>query len=172
MNVGLTLPTIVDQILTNFQSHLYYVDINNTLQELYSTDDFTTWQTGSLGDYNVTASTSSKALTAIYGDHWLGQSEDSAGVRLYYGALDNQVHELALFPHAGSQYFAQFVFKGSDGNAGIAAVWQDGPGLGNLYTFDQHGELQIWGNNFNTTHISNNNNNNASLGEWVNSRSP
>ncbi|CAD6582626.1 MAG: hypothetical protein ASARMPREDX12_000992 [Alectoria sarmentosa] len=118
-------------------SHLYYIDIDDTLQELYSTDNLLTWQLGSLGDCNITASVSSTALTAFFSDHWLGQDGNSTGIRLYYGAPDNQIRELALFPNVGSRYFSQFIFSGTNGNAGFSSAWWDGPGLGNLYLFDE-----------------------------------
>lgn len=131
---------------------------------MYSTDSLTTWQLGSLGDHNFTASGSSTALTAFYSDHWLGQDGDSPGIRLYYGAPDNQVHELALFPNVSSQYISQSIFRSTNGNAGIASGWWDGAGLGNLYMFDKNSQLQIWSNNFNFTHGATHN---SSYGEWV-----
>lgn len=156
----LTYPTSSGDL----NSHLYYIDINDTLQELYSTDNLTTWILGSLGDNNFTASNSSTSLTAFYSDHWLGQDGNSTGIRLYYGAPDNQIHELALFPNVGSQYFSQFIFPGTDGNAGFSSAWWDGPGLGNIYMFDENNKFQVWSNNFNTTHDATQN---APYGNWV-----
>ena len=118
---------------------------------MYSTDNFTTWILGSLGESNFTASASSTALTAFYSDRWLGQDRNSSGVRLYYGGPDNNVHELALFPNISSRYISQFVFPGTNGNAGITSGWWDGPGFGSLYSFDKNGNFQIWSNSFNST---------------------
>ena len=135
---------------------------------MYSSDNCTTWHLGSLGDSNFTTSVSSTALTALYSDHWLGLDGNSTGVRLYYGAPDNLVHELALFPsstHNPSQYISQSVFRGTNGNAGIASAWSDSSGLANLYLFDQNHEFQIWSNDFNVTH---NATTNTSYGNWVN----
>ena len=134
------------------------------MQELFSTDDLATWQLGSLGGYNFTASVSSTALTAFYSDHWLGQDGNSPGIRLYYGAPDNKVHELALFPNISSQYFSHSVIPGTNGIAGIASGWSDESGLGNLYVFDKNNEFQIWSNNFNTTHDATQN---ASYDNWI-----
>lgn len=143
---------------------MYYIDINNTLQEIISADNLTTWQLVSLGDSNFTASVSSTSLTAFYSDHWLGQDGNSTGIRLYYGAPDNQIHELALFPSVGSQYFSQFIFRGTNGNAGLSSAWWDAPGLGNLYVFDENNKFQVWSNNFSTTHDATQN---APYGNWV-----
>ncbi|CAD6580760.1 MAG: hypothetical protein ASARMPRED_000318 [Alectoria sarmentosa] len=145
-------------------SHLYYIDIDDTLQELCSTDNLMTWQLGSLGDCNITASVSSTALTAFFSDHWLGQDGNSTGIRLYYGAPDNQIRELALFPNVGSRYFSQFNFSGTNGNAGFSSAWWDGPGLGTLYLFDENNNFQVWSNNFNDTHDTTQP---ASYGKWV-----
>ena len=138
--------------------------MNDTLQELYSTDNCTTWQLGGLGFYRFKASVSSTALTAFYSNHWLGQDRNSSGIRLYYGAPDNKVHELAIFTNNGPQYFSQHVFDGTNGNAGIASAWQDDLGLGFLYLFDQNGTFQTWSNNFSATH---NATNNITFGDWV-----
>ncbi|KAL8783801.1 MAG: hypothetical protein Q9195_009268 [Heterodermia aff. obscurata] len=158
---ALTYPTTTGEL----NSHLYYIDNNNTLQELYSIDNCTTWLIGSLGDYKFEASASSTALTAFYSDKWLGQDGNSSGIRLYYGAPDNHVHELALFPtspDSPSQYFSHFVFPNSNGNAGLTSIWSEESGLGNLYMYDQNDEFQIWSNKFNTSQ-----NDTAATGNWV-----
>lgn len=132
---------------------------------MYSPDNFTTWQSSTLGSYNFTASPSSTALTAFYSHQWLGQDGNSSGVRLYYGGPDDQVHELALFPDVDAQWFSQSILQGTNGNAGIASGWWDGPGFGNLYLFGKNNEFQIWSNNFNATRTTTEK---ASYGDWVN----
>ena len=86
---------------------------------------------------------------------------------MYYGAPDNQVHELAPFPNVNSQYFPQHVFNGTNGNAGIGSMLWDGSGLGHLYIFDENDKLQHWSNNFTTTHDVSQN---ALYGSWIEGR--
>lgn len=110
------------------------------------------------------ASVSSTALAAFFSDHWLGQDGNGTGIRLYYGAPDNQIHELALFPNVGSQCFSQFVFSGTNGNAGFTSVFSDESGVGSLYLFDENNAFQVWSINFNDTHDTTRP---ACCGKWV-----
>ncbi len=126
------------------QSHLFYIDHTHILQELISTDNATSWRSGPLGNSTVEASASAKALTAFHSEKWLGSdSLNTAGMRLYYGAPDNQVHELAFFIN-DTAWSSQFVFKGTNGNAGLTSSWTDSTGRANLYLLNMDNDLKIW----------------------------
>ncbi|KAF6226908.1 hypothetical protein HO133_008349 [Letharia lupina] len=145
---------------------LFYQDYDARIRRLHSIE-----LSPCVGGFPIVASnarntTPLTTLTypASNGELNLGQDGNSPGIRLYYGAPDNKVHELALFPNISSQYFSHSVIPGTNGNAGIASGWSDDSGLGNLYVFDKNNEFQIWSNNFNTTHDATQN---ASYDNWI-----
>ena len=84
------------------QANLFYVDPNNMLQEVISTDNFRTWETGTLGDSAVKVSEPAFALTAWYMAEY--------GLRLYYGGADGLVHEMVYISDEGSG-LSSFNFK-------------------------------------------------------------
>ncbi|KAL9126190.1 MAG: hypothetical protein Q9217_004719 [Psora testacea] len=144
-------------------AHLFYVDPSNTLQEVISTDNLSTWQTGPLGDSAIKTSSSSIALAAIYSERWFGTANGSSpGLRLYYGATDDQVHELA-FVLGDTSWSSQFQFDNSNGNAGISVSSVDkATGSAGLFAFDMAGELRAW--NLNATIKANGSS--AVYGNW------
>ncbi|KAL8690089.1 MAG: hypothetical protein Q9218_004388 [Villophora microphyllina] len=104
-------------------TYLFYIDTAHNLQEIISDDNLTTWRRGPLGDSKIPTSTSATALTAFTSAKSLGHDNaTSVGMRLYYGAPDDQVHEVVYV--AGGQGWLQtnFNFANSNGNAGIASA--------------------------------------------------
>jgi len=99
---------------------LFYVDPSDILREVISTDNLSTWLPPSK------SSPSAKALTATHSESWFGaRRANSSGLRLYYGAPDNQIHELASALGDTSPWSPQFFFNGTNGNAGISGTTID-----------------------------------------------
>ena len=132
------------------QAHLFYVNSNNILQEVISTNNLTTWTNGPLGSLAIKVSASAAALAATYSDTWFGTTMgSSAGMRLYYGATDNQVHEFA-FALSNQLWSPQSVLNGTNGNAGITASTVDEEsGTAQIYTLDTANRITAW--NLNAT---------------------
>ena len=131
------------------QANLFYVDPTNVLQEVISTDNFQTWQTGTLGNSAVRISPSAFAMSSFY----LPES----GLRLYYGGVDGLVHELVYISGDGI-WSEQFRFESSNGNGGIChSVYEyDGnPGLAQLYMLDSQNNIRVWNLTITPTVISN-----------------
>ena len=125
------------------QANLFYVDSNNVLQEVISTDNFQTWETGTLGNSAVKVSESAFALTAWYIAEY--------GLRLYYGGVDSLVHEMVYISGEGV-WSKQFQFQGSNGNGGIAhSIYNDKPGIAQLYMLDTQNAIRLWNFNFTPT---------------------
>ena len=127
------------------QAHLFYADWENILQEVISTDALTTWHIGPLGNLGIEISALSVALAAIYSDVWFGTiMGNSSGIRLYYGATDNQVHELA-YALSSQLWSPQSVLNGTIGNAGIAAsTVNEDSGTAYIYTLDTANKISLW----------------------------
>ena len=132
------------------QAHLFYIDPSDTLQEFISTDNLPTWQTGPLGNSAIKTSSSSIELAALYSERRFGTAKGAKpGLRLNYGATDNQVHELA-FALGNTSWSPQFQFNNSNGNAGISVSSVDNAtGSAGLFSFDMKGQLRAW--NLNAT---------------------
>ena len=112
---------------------------------MISTDNLSTWDAGPLSDSNFTASTSAIALAAIYSESWFGKDMgNSSGLRLYYGATDNQVHELA-FALGSTSWSLQSTFNATNGNAGISASPPGGDtGEALLFMMDTQSQIRVW----------------------------
>lgn len=83
-------------------------------------DNLSAWTTGPLGRSNFTASSSAIALAAVYSDFWFGiVLSNSPGLRLCYGATDDQVHKIA-FALGSTSWSFQFTFNGTNSNAGMS----------------------------------------------------
>ncbi len=131
-----------------------------------------TWTDGSLGDSKFEASEASTAMTAFFSGSWLGNTPGkSAGIRLYYGAPDNCIHELS-FPLAnvGSspKWNASFTFdNATNGNAGMTSDWLESNATAQMWTLDTSNELQLWYHIYNTTdENSNQAPANVAYGQW------
>ena len=128
------------------QANLFYVDPTNVLQEVISTDNFQTWENGTLGNSAVKISASAFALTSWYLAEY--------GLRLYYGGVDGIVHEIVYLSGEGV-WSEQFQFQGSNGNGGIAhSIYNDSPGIAQLYTLDTQNAIRLWNFNFTQTATS------------------
>lgn len=128
------------------QANLFYVDPANVLQEVISTDNFQTWETGTLGKSAVQISASAFALTSWY--------VPEHGLRLYYGGADGLVHEL-VYDSGEGVWSKQFQFQGSNGNGGIAhSVYNHSPGIAQLYMLDTQNAIRLWNFNFTGTATS------------------
>ena len=69
---------------------------------------------------------------------------NSSGLRLYYGATDNQVHELA-FALGSTSWSLQSTFNATNGNAGISAS-NPSPHTGEalLFMMDTQNQIRVW----------------------------
>ena len=132
---------------------MFYIDATNLLQEKISTDNMTTWTDGPLGGSKFEASDASTAMTAFYSGSWLGKTAGkSAGIRLYYGAPDNCIHELSFSLGSSSSWNASFTFDdNTNGNAGMTSDWLEPNATAQLWTLDLSNELQLWYHVYNTT---------------------
>ena len=129
------------------QANLFYVDPTNVLQEVISTDNFQTWQSGTLGNSAVEISPSAFAMTTFY----LPES----GLRLYYGGVDGLVHELIYISGDGI-WSGQFRFQSSNGNGGLCnSIYNENPGLAQLYMLDAQNNIRLWNLTVTPTIISN-----------------
>ncbi|KAK0513493.1 hypothetical protein JMJ35_004479 [Cladonia borealis] len=133
---------------TNAQkANLFYVDPTNMLQEVISTDNFQTWQTGTLGNSALQISPSAFAMNSFY----LPES----GLRLYYGGVDGLVHEIVYISGDGI-WSEQFRFESSNGNGGIChSIYDENPGLAQLYMLDTQNNFRVWNLSITPTVISN-----------------
>ena len=132
---------------------MFYIDSTNLLREKISTDNMSTWTDGPLGDSRFEASQASTAMTAFYSGSWLGKTTGkSAGIRLYYGAPDNCIHELSFTMGRSSSWDASFTFDNiTNGNAGMTSDWLESNATAQLWTLDTSNRLQLWYHIYNTT---------------------
>lgn len=132
---------------------MFYIDSTSLLQEKISTDNMTTWTDGPLGDSKFKASEASTAMTAFYSGSWLGKTAGkTAGIRLYYGAPDNRIHELSFSLGSSSSWNASFTFDdNTNGNAGMTSDWLEPNATAQLWTLDTSNELKLWYYIYNTT---------------------
>lgn len=112
-----------------------------------------TWTDGPLGASNFEASEASTAMTAFYSGSWLGNTVGkSAGIRLYYGAPDNCIHELSFSLGSSSSWNASFNFdNNTNGNAGMVSNWLEPNATAQLWTLDMSNELKLWYHIYNGT---------------------
>lgn len=148
---------------------MFYIDSTNLLQEKISRDNMTTWTNGPLGDSKFEASDASTAMTAFYSGSWLGETAGkSAGIRLYYGAPDNCIHELSFSLGSSSSWNASSTFdNNTNGNAGMTSDWLDPNATAQLWTLDTSNELQLWYYIYNTTNQNDQTPANINYGQWV-----
>ena len=153
---------------------MFYIDSTNLLQEKISTDNMTTWTDGPLGDSKLEASDASTAMTAFYSGSWLGETAgNSAGIRLYYGAPDNCIHELSFSLGSSSSWNASFTFdNGTNGNAGMTSDWLQSNATAQLWTLDTSNALKLWYHIYNTTNENNQTPENIGYGQWVEGSHP
>lgn len=146
------------------------------LQEKISTDNMTTWTNGSLGDSKFEASDASTAMTAFYSGSWLGATAGkSAGIRLYYGAPDNCIHELSLSLGSSSSWNASSTFDNdTNGNAGMTSDWLESNATAQLWTLDTSNELKLWYYIYNITSdpTSDQTPTNVGYGQWFEGSHP
>ena len=128
----------------------------------------TTWFVGPLGKSEFEASDASTAMTAFYSGSWLGNTPGkSAGLRLYYGAPDNCIHELSFSLGSSSSWNASFTFDNStNGNAGMTSDWLEPNGTAQLWTLNSNNELNLWYHIYNTTNQSDQTPANINYGSW------
>lgn len=148
---------------------MFYIDSTNLLQEKISTDNMTTWTEGPLGDSKFEASDESTAMTAFYSGSWLGAiASKSAGIRLYYGAPDNCIHELSFSPGSSSSWNASSTFdNNTNGNAGMTSDWLESNATAQLWTLDTNNELKLWYYIYNTTNENDQTPANIAYGQWA-----
>ncbi|KAF6240039.1 hypothetical protein HO173_001649 [Letharia columbiana] len=153
----------------NLTAHVFYVDSANLLQEKISTDNMTTWTDGPLGDSKFEASEASTAMTAFYSGSWLGKTAGkSAGIRLYYGAPDNCIHELSFSLGSSSSWIASSTFdSNTNGNAGMTSDWLESNATAQLWTLDTSNELKLWYYIYNTTNQNDQTPANIAYGQWA-----
>ncbi|CAF9903017.1 MAG: hypothetical protein ALECFALPRED_000102 [Alectoria fallacina] len=153
----------------NLTTHMFYIDSTNLLQEKISTDNMTTWTEGPLGDSKFEASDESTAMTAFYSGSWLGAiASKSAGIRLYYGAPDNCIHELSFSPGSSSSWNASSTFdNNTNGNAGMTSDWLESNATAQLWTLDTNNELKLWYYIYNTTNENDQTPANIAYGQWA-----
>lgn len=153
----------------NLTAHMFYIDSTNLLQEKISTDNMTTWTDGPLGSSMFEASDASTAMTAFYSGSWLGETAGkSAGIRLYYGAPDNCIHELSFNLGRSSSWNASSTFDSeANGNAGMTSDWLESNATAQLWTLDTNNELQLWYHIYNTTNADSQTPANIGYGEWI-----
>ena len=148
---------------------MFYIDSTNLLQEKISTDNMTTWTDGPLGDSELEASDASTAMTAFYSGSWLGKTAGkSAGIRLYYGAPDNCIHELSFSLGSSSSWNASFTFdNNTNGNAGMTSDWLEPNATAQLWTLDTSNALKLWYYIYNTTDDNDQTPANINDGQWA-----
>ena len=153
---------------------MFYIDSTNLLREKISTDNMTTWTDGPLGDSKLEASDASTAMAAFYSGSWLGETAGkSAGIRLYYGAPDNCIHELSFSLGGSSSWNASFTFdNGTNGNAGMTSDWLESNATAQLWTLDTSNALKLWYYIYNTTNENNQTPANIGYGQWVEGSHP
>lgn len=153
----------------NLTTHLFYVGARNVLQEKISTDNMSTWTDGPLGDSQFEASDASTSMTAFYSGSWLGKTPgNSAGIRLYYGAPDNCIHELSFSLAPSSSWNASFIFNNdTNGNAGMTSDWLEPKATVHMWTLDSSNALKLWYYIYNTTNENNQTPANIAYGEWA-----
>ena len=153
---------------------MFYIDSTNLLQEKISTDNMTTWTDGPLGSSMFEASDASTAMTAFYSGSWLGETAGkSAGIRLYYGAPDNCIHELSFNLGRSSSWNASSTFDSeANGNAGMTSDWLESNATAQLWTLDTNNELQLWYHIYNTTNADSQTPANIGYGEWIQGSHP
>ena len=144
---------LVDQ--KSNQTHVFYVNTTDFLQEVISEDNLTTWKTGPLGNSSFAASISSITLNAFYSPNNLGNLGNSAGMRLYYGdADDNQIHELA-YAFNDTQWTSQFSFPDTNGNGGFVSGLDNSNRRAQLISLNGVNDLTIWNNNLSVSGVAN-----------------
>ena len=148
---------------------MFYINSTNILKEKISTDNMTTWTDGPLGDSKVEASDASIAMTAFYSGSWLGKTAGkSAGIRLYYGAPDNCIHELSFSIGSSSSWNASSTFdSNTNGNAGMTSDWLESNATAQLWTLDTNNELKLWYYIYNTTNENESTPSNIAYGQWA-----
>lgn len=148
------------------QSHLFYVDSSNILQEAISVDNGTTWRTGPLGDGKFRVANHSKtALTACNLEN--SSSEDGeepvagTGLKLWYGAEDDSAQELSWA--IGDRWWrTTFVFSKLSAGNPLASSCDSG-GYAYLWTTtDDNDDLALWWKDFGSS-----NNNGSEAGNWT-----
>ena len=153
---------------------MFYIDSANLLQEKISTDNMTTWTDGPLGDSKFEASEASTAMTAFYSGSWLGKTAGkSAGIRLYYGAPDNCIHELSFSLGSSSSWNAASTLdSNTNGNAGMTSDWLESNATAQLWTLDTSNELKLWYYIYNTTNQNDQTPANIAYGQWAEGSHP
>ena len=128
-----------------------------------------TWTDGPLGDSQFEASDASTAMTAFYSGSWLGKTPgNSAGIRLYYGAPDNCIHELSFSLASSSSWNASFVFDNDiNGNAGMTSDWLEPKATVHMWTLDSSNALKLWYYIYNTTNENDQTPANIAYGQWA-----
>ena len=133
---------------------MFYVDKQNTLQELISIDNFTTSEKGTLGSLAKEVVPTAKSLAALYNDGmFYVHNESRAGIRLFYGDVDGQVHEVDYLTSSEKWSPGNFSFEVTNGNGGMALDFIDrgGPGVVHLFVLNDANELRLWYNIFSNT---------------------
>lgn len=148
---------------------MFYIDPRNILQEKIGTDNMTTWTDGPLGKSQFEASDASTAMTAFYSGSSLGETAGkSAGIRLYYGAPDNCIHELSFSLGSSSSWSASSTFDNTtNGNAGMTSDWLASNATAQLWTLDTSNELKLWYFIHNTTNQNDQIPANIAYGKWA-----
>lgn len=129
----------------------------------------TTWTDGPLGDSKFETSEASTAMTAFYSGSWLGNTAGkSAGIRLYYAARDNCIHELSFSLGSSSSWNASFTFdNNTNGNAGMTSDWLEPNATAQLWTLDTSNALKLWYYIYNTTNENDQTPANINYGDWT-----
>ncbi|KAL8687758.1 MAG: hypothetical protein Q9218_006163 [Villophora microphyllina] len=127
-------------------THLFYVDSQNTLQEVISEDGLQTWLDGTLGRQLVKVSTSITTLAAFSRrTTFVGTNSSQVYIRVYYGAPDGLVYEIGSNPNDGKGWATTgSTFTNANGDAGLAAAWSDAQPIVYLYTVLTTGFISRW----------------------------
>ncbi|KAI9845304.1 MAG: hypothetical protein M1837_004926 [Sclerophora amabilis] len=135
---------------------LFYVDVNDTLQEkINSNKTRSGWTDGLLGNGGFKVSSSPQVgLSACRNYRWYGAPYNISdfGIRLYYGGDDHAIHEL-LWSYGNQAWDTGTVFDDSNGDGGVecTAGPSQPPGITNLWLLNSKGELEQRWYDFNDT---------------------
>ena len=116
---------------------------SNYLQESISSDNFTTWRVGPLGDlgFQSLPTATSMASIVFYPDD---TNSTRGNLRLYAGGLDNLVHELH-YSFGADSWVSGFTFDNTKGNAGISATAiGESTQMPDLFVLDNDNNIRVW----------------------------
>ncbi|KAI9808912.1 MAG: hypothetical protein M1827_007137 [Pycnora praestabilis] len=149
--------------------HIFYIDINNTIQERVNDNATNLWSYGPIGDLNLKAMDSPEVglqacwYGSFYSDAVYNHSpvpgqtngthnapEQSVGMHLWYGETDTSFNEVA-WTYGDTVWSEQQKFEGFNAHAGVGCYsW--GPGsVSYVFMVNFQNSVEIWWKDLNTT---------------------